>query len=137
MTCTRRHLGKLALAVLPSGKLLAKPNSKFSGVQIGIILSPTALRDIPLAADEVLKNLVELGINGIEMQEVRVEKYAGAPAGSPAAEIKAWRLAASVDRYKELRRMYADAGVAMYAFRLAGINKDTSDDELAYFFNTA
>jgi hypothetical protein len=48
-------------------------------VQIGIILSPTALRDIPIGADEILKNLVELGIGGVEMQDVRVEKYAGAP----------------------------------------------------------
>ena len=155
MTCTRRHLGKIALAALPGGKLLAKPNSRYYGVQIGIILSPTALRDIPIGADEILKNLVELGIGGIEMQEVRVEKYAGAPPAPQGtgrtpltaeqqearrkaeAEIKAWRLSASMDKYKALRRKYADAGVEMYAFRLARLTKDTSDDELAYFFNTA
>jgi len=96
-------------------------------VQIGIILSPTALRDIPISADEVLKNLVELGIGGIEMQDVRVEKYAGAPPALQGAgrtpltaeqqearhkadaEIKTWRLSASMDRYKALRRKYADS----------------------------
>jgi len=127
MTYTRRHLGKIVLAALPGGKLLAKPNSRYGGVQIGIILSPTALRDIPISADEVLKNLVELGIGGIEMQDVRVEKYAGAPPALQGAgrtpltaeqqearhkadaEIKTWRLSASMDRYKALRRKYADS----------------------------
>jgi sugar phosphate isomerase/epimerase len=157
MTYTRRDLGKIALAALPAGKLLAKPNSTFGGVQIGIIISPTNFRDMPLGADEILKKLVELGINAIEMQDVRVETYAGAPiavsAGGggrrpltpeqqearrkAAEEIKQWRLSASMDKYKALRRMYADAGVEMYAFRLARLSNDMSDDEFAYFFNAA
>src|ERR1700722_6458401 len=85
MTYTRRDIGKIAWAALPAGKLLAKPNSKFGGVQIGIIVSPTNFRDMPLGADEILKNLVELGINGIEMQDVRVETYAGAPKAARAS----------------------------------------------------
>jgi sugar phosphate isomerase/epimerase len=160
MTYTRRDLGKIALAVLPAGKLLAKPNSKFNGVQIGIIISPTTFRDMPLGAGEVLKNLVELGINAIEMQDVRVETYAGAPIAARASypgtggrqpltpeqqdarrkaaeEIKQWRLSAPMDKYKALHRLYADAGVEIYAFRLARLTNDMSDDELAYFFNTA
>jgi sugar phosphate isomerase/epimerase len=166
MIYTRRDVGKIALAALPAGKLLSKPNSNFGGVQIGIILSPTALRGIPLGADEVLKNLVELGISAVEMQDVRVETYAGAPstarvpASAPvggqtqrgrapstpeqqqaqqkAAEgLRRWRLSASMDKYRGLRKMYADAGVKIYAFRVARIAKDVSDDELAYFFNTA
>jgi sugar phosphate isomerase/epimerase len=180
MTYTRRDIGKIALATLPAAKLLAKPNSKFGGVEIGIIISPTNFRDMPLGADEILKNLVELGISGIEMQDVRVETYAGAPIaarasyqgipGGPGAstpsggqgqrsaqgggrmpltpeqqeaqrkaaeEIKAWRLSASMDKYKALHRMYADAGVDIYAFRLARLTNDMSDDEFAYFFNSA
>jgi sugar phosphate isomerase/epimerase len=156
MTYTRRDLGKIALAALPAGKLLAKPNSKFGGVQIGIIISPTTFRDMPLGAGEILGKLVELGINAIEMQDVRVETYAGAPSTSArgggrapltpeqqearrkgAEELKAWRLSASMDKYKALHRMYADAGVDMYAFRLARLSNDMTDDELAYSFNTA
>jgi sugar phosphate isomerase/epimerase len=155
MTYTRRDLGKIALAALPAGKLLAKPNSKFGGVQIGIIISPTNFSDMPLAADEILKNLVELGINAIEMQDVRVEPYAGAPMTARVAGrtplnpeqrearrkadegIQQWRLSASMDKYKALRQMYSDAGVNIYAFRLARLTNDMSDDEFAYFFNTA
>jgi sugar phosphate isomerase/epimerase len=171
MNITRRDLGKLALAALPAGKLLAKPNSNFGGVQIGIIISPTNFRDIPLAADEVLNNLVQAGISGVEMQDVRVEAYAGAPVavgaipGGPgtggggqrggrggrpqptpeqlearrkaAEEITKWRLSASMDKYRALRKKYNDAGVGMYAFRLADLNNAMSDGEIAYFFNTA
>ena len=36
MSLSRRDLGKLALAALPASRLLAKTNSKFGGVQIGI-----------------------------------------------------------------------------------------------------
>ena len=137
MNITRRDLGKIALASLSSGKIWAKPNSKFAGVEIGIIISPTNFRDIPLGADQILNNLVQLGISGIEMQDVRVESYAGAPAAARQAEIKQWRIAASMDKYKALHKLYRDAGVNIYAFRLATLNNSMTDQELAYFFNTA
>jgi sugar phosphate isomerase/epimerase len=153
MDFTRRDFGKLTLAALSAGHVLAKPHSTFGGVEIGIIISPTNFKDIPLGADEVLNNLVQLGIEGVEMQDVRVESYAGAPAaarasyqGAPGAparspatteEIKQWRLAASMDKYKGLHKLYRDAGVNIYAFRLATLTNATTDEELAYFFNTA
>jgi sugar phosphate isomerase/epimerase len=157
MKITRRDLGKIALASLAVGRSWAKPNSNFGGVEIGIIVSPTNFRDIPLGADQILDNLVQLEISGIEMQDVRVESYAGAPAaarasypgirngsGTPPAdpnaaadEIKQWRLSASMDKYRDLRRLYHDTGVHIYAFRLAKLNNAMPDEELAYFFNTA
>jgi sugar phosphate isomerase/epimerase len=137
MNLTRRHLGKIALAALYTGKIWAKPNSTFGGVEIGIIISPTNFRDIPLPADQILTNLVQLGISGIEMQDIRVESYAGAPAATRQAEIKQWRLSASMDKYKDLRKLYHDAGVYIYAFRIAILNNSTTDQELAYFFDTA
>ncbi len=161
MDFTRRDFGKVALAALSAAKMWAKPKSVFGGVEIGIIISPTNFHDIPLGADEVLNNLVQLGISGIEMQDVRVETYAGAPAAAKASyggiagnrppsspdlqetrrkadeEIKQWRLSASMDKYKALHKMYRDAGVNIYAFRLATLNNAMTDAEFAYFFNTA
>ena len=175
MTLTRRDLGKIALAALSPGSVRATPNSNFAGVQIGIIISPTTFRDIPLAADAVLSNLVQVGISAVEMQDVRVETYAGAPVAARAAypgiqggpgsqareqpvaaggrppltpevqearrnaaeEIKRWRLAASMEKYRALRKLYSEAGVDIYAFRLATLNNGMSDEELGYFFNTA
>ncbi len=150
---TRRDFSRLALAALPAANLLAKPNSKIAGVQIGIILSPTALKDIPVPADQELKTLLDLGINAVEIQDVRVETWAGGPSipdggrgmsaerrearAKAAQALKDWRLAASMDKYKSLRAMYKEAGVDMYAFRLANITPEVTDAELAYFFNTA
>jgi sugar phosphate isomerase/epimerase len=155
MMYTRRDIGRLTLAAIAGGKLIAKPNSDFGGVQIGIIVSPVLFKDMPLGADELLKKLVELGINAVELQDVRAEAYAGAPVegqrgGSrtpapnqkearkkAAEEIRQWRLAASMTKYETLRKLYRDAGVNIYAFRAAAIGNDTPDEELAYYFNAA
>ena len=53
-----------------------------------------------------------------------------------AAELKKWRLAASMDKYKELRKMYNDAGVNIYAFKLEP-NPNMSDEEYEYIFHVA
>src|SRR5499426_380119 len=83
MIYTRRDFGKLALTALPVARLLpasqTKPNSKFGGVQIGII-APYSFRGLPSSADDLLKYFVQLGINSIELQSEPVEAYAGAPA---------------------------------------------------------
>ena len=77
MTFTRRDFGKLAVAALPAASLLAKPNSKFNGVQIGTITY--SFRALPGTADDILKYCVELGINSIELLGDVAESYAGAP----------------------------------------------------------
>src|SRR5262245_62847558 len=83
MIYTRRDFGKLALTALPAARLLAtpqaRPNSKFGGVQIGII-APYSFRGLPSSADDLLKYIVQLGINSVELQSEPAEAYAGAPA---------------------------------------------------------
>ncbi len=75
---TRRELGKVALAALPAAKLLAKPNSKFGGVQIGII-APYSFRGLPSSVDDLLKNMVQLGLGAAEMQSEPVEAFPERP----------------------------------------------------------
>ena len=53
-----------------------------------------------------------------------------------AQALKDWRLSVSIDKYKALRKMYNDAGVNIYAFKL-GLTLSMSDDEYAYTFNVA
>ncbi len=83
MNFTRREFNKLALTALPASGLVtlpqAKPNSKFGGVQIGVI-APYSFRSMPSSADDLLKYLLQLGVNSVEMQSEPVEAYAGAPA---------------------------------------------------------
>jgi sugar phosphate isomerase/epimerase len=82
MITTRREFNRLALTGLPAIGLaassFAKPNSKFGGVQIGII-APYSFRGLPASADDLLKYLAQLSINVVEMQSEPVEAYAGAP----------------------------------------------------------
>ena len=176
MDLTRRDLGKLALAAIPASKLLAKPNSKFDGVQIGVITY--SYRSMPGAndAEALLKYIVDSGISGIELMGPAAEIYAGSPASAGrgggggaaggrggraaeaaarggggrapltpeqqaaqqarAAEVKAWRLSVSMDKYKALRKMYNDAGVDIYAFKLEP-NPNMSDEEYEYIFHVA
>jgi sugar phosphate isomerase/epimerase len=53
-----------------------------------------------------------------------------------AEELKAWRLSASMDKYKAFRRMYEDAGVHIYAFKLPP-TLTMSDQEYDYIWNVA
>src|SRR5437016_10386434 len=83
MDFTRRDLGKLALAALPGSRLLAqKPNSKFDGVQVGVITY--SYRSMPGANDApaLLKYIVDSGVSGIELMGPAAEIYAGSPASA-------------------------------------------------------
>ncbi len=52
-----------------------------------------------------------------------------------AAKIKAWRTSVSMDKFKQLRKMYNDAGVTIYAWKQLSTNM--SDEEFEYIFNVA
>ena len=93
MSYTRRHILKLGLGIAPLTCFLAhrnsvlaavaaaaKPNSKFNGVQIGVI-APYSFRGLPGTAEDLLRNMVELGISAVELQNDPVEAFAGAPGG--------------------------------------------------------
>jgi hypothetical protein len=53
-----------------------------------------------------------------------------------AEKMRAWRLAASMDSFAELARRYGDAGVRIYAFKLA-LTESMPDKEYHYGFNVA
>jgi hypothetical protein len=91
MRIARRDVLKLGLGSAPLAWLLAsrtpllaapagKPNSKFNGVQIGVI-APYSFHGMPGSAEDLLKDMVELGISATELQNDPVEQFAGAPGG--------------------------------------------------------
>jgi sugar phosphate isomerase/epimerase len=51
------------------------------------------------------------------------------------AKLKAWRTSVSMDKFKELRKMYNDAGVTIYAWKQ--LSPNMSDEEYEYIFNVA
>ena len=154
LNMNRRDFGKAALAALPASTLLAKPNSKFNGVQIGAITY--CFRSLPSSAPELLKYCTELGLSSVELMGDAAETFAGAPAmrgggGGPrrqmtpeqqeamkkaAEDRKKWRLSVSMDKYKELRKLYNDAGVNIEIVKL-GLSPAMSDEEYDYTFNAA
>lgn len=153
MLYTRRDMGKMALAAGSAGLLAAKPNSNFGGVQIGVITY--SFRTLPGSAEQTLQYCLDCGISAIEMMSNVAEGYAGAPAmpgrgpgrgqmtpeqraamQKAAEETKKWRLSVSMDKYKALRRMYEDAGVKTYAFKLPP-TMAMSDAEYEYIWNVA
>lgn len=153
MHLTRRDFGRFAAAALPAASLTARPNSKFNGVQIGCITY--SFRSMPTTAQDVLKYCAELGLSSIELMGDVAENHAGAPSAPrrsggrrqltpeekeaisrAAEERKKWRLSASMEKYKDFRKMYNDAGVQIDIFKLP-LTAAMSDDEYDYVFTVA
>ena len=154
---TRRHFSKLALAAALSPAALrlgatetsAKPNSKVNGVQIGLNVPYSFASPIMSGAD-ILKNCVELGLSGVELRTQPVEAFCGltpemavakkgeekSSAAARAEAMKAFRKSVSMDKVKEFRAMYNDAGVLIEIVKVDGIFK-MSEDEVDYAFTLA
>jgi sugar phosphate isomerase/epimerase len=154
---SRRAFSRLSLAALGSAlvadQLLAadaaKPNSKVNGVQLGINV-PYSFSNPLMSGEEILKTCVQLGFSGVELRTQPVERFLGAPealvspkntvsggsASANAEEFAKWRKSVSMERVKEFRKLYEDAGVLIEIVKVDGIFK-MSDAELDYVFNLA
>jgi sugar phosphate isomerase/epimerase len=152
---SRREFSKLALAgaglLSVNQSLFAadKPNSKVNGVQLGINV-PYSFSNPLMSGEDILKTCVQLGISGVELRTQPVERFLGAPealvspkntvssgsASATAEDFAKWRKTASMERAKEFRKLYEDAGVLIEIVKVDGIFK-MSDAELDYAFNLA
>ena len=137
------------------------PNSLINGVQVGTITY--SYRSMPdQSAPALLGYIVADGINAVELMGQPAEQFAGAPTGGrggggrgrgqqltpeqqtqqQAAQrdareaLRTWRTHASMDKYKELRKLYSDAGVTIYGLKISP-TQDMTDDEMDYVFNAA
>lgn len=52
-------------------------------------------------------------------------------------EVAAWRSTVSMDKFKEVKKMYKDAGVSVYGFKPSAFGKDNTDAEIDYGFRAA
>jgi sugar phosphate isomerase/epimerase len=117
-----------------------KPNSLINGVQIGVITY--SFRSMTGTVDDLLKYCIDCDINAIELMGDAAEVYAGAPkreAGEDWAafgkKMTEWRAAAPMDKFKEIRKMYHDAGVSIYAWKPNALGPKNTDAEIDYAFN--
>ena len=134
----------------------ADSGSKFGGVQIGVITY--SWRSMPGTAEDILKYCIEGGISSLELMGNVAEDYAGIPAmpSRPSRGVeqtdeekeayqkareaaivsqKEWRLSVSMDKYKELRKMFNDAGVNIHIVKFSPAR--WSDEEIDYAFKVA
>ncbi|MCC7009455.1 MAG: TIM barrel protein [Acidobacteria bacterium] len=130
-----------------------KPNSRVSGVQIGLNV-PYNFGNNFMSAGEVLERCLHLGVSAVELRSQPVELFLGIPSSlikaasasgrnaSPeqiaeqrraAAQLRTARLALPMSRVREFRRMYEQAGVAIEIVKFDGIYART-DDEIDYGF---
>ena len=109
-----------------------KPNSKFAGVQIGTITY--SYRDMPdQSLTAILDYVVKSGISSIELMGAPVEEYLGIPNTKDAEELKKWRTSVSMDKVKEIRKMFNKKGVKIHILKLG--SPMWSDEEIDYAFN--
>ena len=141
--CSRRaflkkgSLASLGLLTAPSfleaGDLFKGPDSKFSGVQIGVITY--SYRSMPDSLQEILSHTVNSGISAVELMGDAVESYAGCPAGK--AQIAGWRATVSMDKFKEVKKMFDKAGVKIYAYKPNALGAGNTDAEIEHAMRAA
>jgi len=117
---------------------VAEPNSRFHGVQIGIITY--SYRSLPGTAEDLLQYITQCGISSIELMGGPVEQFAGAPKGKKGGgpSLLDWRVSAPMDRFKALRKMYNDAGVNIHIVKFGDIgNPGMPEEQIEYYFRVA
>jgi sugar phosphate isomerase/epimerase len=123
---------------------------------------------MPGSAEQLIQYCKEAGISAIELMGDPAEAYAGSPAGvmppmnygsaaanDPAkprmsreefmksmeernAKARAWRETASMDKFVELRKMFNEAGITIYAYKPdAALGVKSTDAEIDYAMRAA
>ena len=151
MTLTRRDWGKLALAAIPAASLLAKQNSYWGGVQVGMNV-PYSYGNNNMSADETIARTVELGISAVECRTQPIEQAMGSPAAGRvkrattdaqkaeqaaiAAELRKWRLSLGSEQFAAAPKKFEDAGIAIQIMKVDSIN-NMDDEQVDYCFHLA
>ncbi|MDR1879425.1 MAG: sugar phosphate isomerase/epimerase [Tannerellaceae bacterium] len=121
----------ILLLTLSSSTPSGKPDSKFGGVQIGTITySYRSMPDQSLTA--ILDYAVRSGLSSVELMGGAVEEYAGFPVGKDEDVVRQWRTSVSMDRFKEIRKMFNEKGVKIDILKLGDAR--WTDEEIDYAF---
>jgi sugar phosphate isomerase/epimerase len=127
----------LCLVAIVAVCIQAAPNnSKFAGVQVGTITY--SFRDMPdQTLPAYLDYIVNAGISSVELMGGTVENYLGVPgsSGQFAAggdAVRNWRTSLSMDKYKEVKKLFAKRGIKINVLKLGEAN--WSDEEIDYAF---
>lgn len=135
------------------------PNSKYFGVQVGVITY--SYRTMPGSVKEILNYITESGLSAIELMGDAPEEYAGRPVnpnplpspvpGQPrqltdeqkaqqkdyAKQVADWRASVPMSKFEEIRKMYNKAGVDIYAYKPNALGVNNTDAEIEYAMKAA
>jgi sugar phosphate isomerase/epimerase len=124
--------------------------SRFKGVHIGAITY--SFRSMPGSAQNILDYCLQSGVSTIELMGDAAEIYAGSPAAEAIPKtvpdmrkaieerrmkVSAWRENVAMDKFIELRKMFNNAGVSIYAFKPDALGEKNSDAEIEYAMRAA
>ncbi len=133
-----------------------KPNSRFEGVQIGVITY--SYRSMPHNIDQLIDFCLKSGISAIELMGDAVEEYAGKPKSDfswrsgprqPMTDLQKaqvatynkqvadWRATVPMDRFQEVRKKFDAAGIKIYAFKPNAFSPSNTDEEVSYGMRVA
>lgn len=140
MTQTRRDFGKLALAAVPAASALrGAPElpTVFSGVRLGI--GSYSFREFKL--DDIIAGLPQVPMGTLELESRFVEPgMISAGRGGLAPEeresLRKWRLGASVDDLRAVKKRFDDAGIHVYAYNIP-VDASFTDEEVDRVFPMA
>lgn len=79
--------------------------------------------------------MVDSGISAVELMGESVEDYAGKPADKN--QVAEWRATVSMDKFKEVRKMFKKAGISIYAFKPSALGANNTDAEIEYALRAA
>ena len=118
----------------PMKSILKKPDSRFGGVQVGAITY--SWRSLPGSPEDIIRYCHQTGISSIELMGDVAEKFAGLPEAKGDPDIRRkWRLAAPMDKYNELRKMFNEAGINIHIAKFSPGN--WTEAEIDYSFKAA
>lgn len=133
-----------------------KPNSKFDGIQIGVITY--SYRSMPHDIDKLIDFCLASGISAVELMGDAVEEYAGKPSADfswrsgprqPMTDLQKaqvatynkqvadWRATVSMDKFMEVRKKFDAAGIKIYAFKPNAFSPNNTDEEVSYGMRVA
>lgn len=136
----------------------SEPNSKIKGVQIGV--TTYSFRSMPCTPDKLVQYCVGANINAIELKGDEIEDFLGKPAnpvkvervaGKPVPltdeqktqlaayqkQVAEWRTNVSMDKFKEVRKMFKKAGIDIYAYKPNALGAENTDSEVEYAMRAA
>ena len=141
---------------LQAQSVSTKPDSKFEGIQIGVITY--SYRSMPHDIDKLIEFCLASGISAIELMGDAVEEYAGKPKADfswrsgprqPMTDLQKaqvatynkqvadWRANVSMDKFMEVRKKFDAAGIKIYAFKPNAFGPNNTDEEVSYGMRVA